>query len=279
MIARIASGVIRRARHLTKRERKVKIISWNVNGIRAAHKKGFLEFVEKEDPDVLCVQETKAYRDQIEPAIARPGGRIGFWTSAERKGYSGVATFLRSQPAEARVGIGVPDYDREGRVIVTRQGGVRLYNIYFPNGGSGPDRHDFKQRFLRDLNAHLKPLVESGERIAVVGDYNVAHRDIDVYDPIGLAGESGFLPEERAWFDSFLALGFVDTFRLKHPGAADRYSWWSYLERGRESNRGWRIDCICVTTNLVDRVRRADILDSQHGSDHCPVMIELADAP
>jgi exodeoxyribonuclease-3 len=151
-----------------------------------------------------------------------------------------------------------------------------LYNIYFPNGGSGQERHDFKQKFLDELNDHLRPLVEAGEPIIVVGDYNVAHKEIDVYDPIGLSTESGFLPEERAWFDRFLALGFVDTFRHFHPKAKDRYTWWSMQQRARTmGNRGWRIDYICVTKNLLPLVKSAEILDDVQGSDHCPVVCKL----
>lgn len=254
----------------------MKIISWNVNGIRAAYKKGFIEFIEREEPDFLCVQETKAYRDQVEPALVRPAGLSGYWSSAERKGYSGVATFARHEPKSVSYGVGLPQYDREGRFVITEHDDFTLYNIYFPNGGSGPERHQFKQKFLLDLSAHLSPLVTAGRPLIVVGDYNVAHRAMDIYDPVRLAGESGFLPEERAWFDQFLELGFVDTFRHLHPDERDRYTWWSYLERGRIANRGWRIDYVCITKNLLPRLKRAEVLDGQHGSDHCPVLVELA---
>jgi exodeoxyribonuclease III len=253
----------------------MKIISWNVNGIRAVHKKGFIEFIEREDPDILCVQETKAMPEQCEPVLMTPAGRVSFWSSAKRKGYSGVATFLKRPPLAKSFGIGIEEYDSEGRIVITEHEGFTLYNIYFPNGGSGQVRHDFKQQFLKDLSAHLKPLVDAGKPIVVVGDYNVAHREIDIYDPKRLAGESGFLPEEREWFDAFLALGFVDTFRHFHPDEPDRYTWWSYVERGRLGNRGWRIDYICVTRNLVARLRRAEVLDGQMGSDHCPVLLEM----
>lgn len=254
----------------------MKIVSWNVNGIRAAYKKGLIEFIERENPDVFCVQETKASRDQCEPMICAPGGRLSYWSSAVKKGYSGVATYVFQAPRSVSYGIGCPEYDSEGRFVITEHDDFLLYNIYFPNGGSGQERHDFKQRFLRDLNAHLKPLVEGGRPVVVVGDYNVAHREIDIHDPVRLVGESGFLPEERAWFDSFLELGFVDTFRYLHPDARERFTWWSYLERGRLGNRGWRIDYICVTKNLLPRLRRAEVLDGQEGSDHCPVLVELA---
>lgn len=255
----------------------MKIISWNVNGIRAAHKKGLMEFVERENPDILCLQETKAHREQCEPMLWTLGRKTAYWSSAVRKGYSGVATFVVQEPQSVALGIGNPAYDSEGRFVITDHGDFTLFNIYFPNGGSGLERHRFKQQFLRDLSDHLKPMVDSGKPIIVVGDYNVAHREIDIYDPVRLANESGFLPEERAWFDSFLALGFVDTFRHFHPNEHERYTWWSYVERGRLGNRGWRIDYICVTENLLPKLRRAEVLDGVEGSDHCPVLLELGD--
>ncbi len=254
----------------------MKIISWNVNGIRAAHKKGFLEFVASENPDILCLQETKAHREQCEPILHTPGGRVSHWSSAVRKGYSGTATYTHGEPLEVNHGIGVPEYDSEGRFVITKHEQFTLYNIYFPNGGSGQERHDFKQKFLADLSAHLKPKIAAGEKIIVVGDYNIARHEIDIYDPVRNAKESGFLPQERAWFDRFLELGFIDTFRHFHPTAKDRYTWWSYLERGRMHNRGWRIDYICITKNLRSALSRAQILDGQEGSDHCPVLAELS---
>jgi exodeoxyribonuclease-3 len=256
----------------------MKLISWNVNGIRACYKKGLVEFVERENPDIFCVQETKADPSQCEPAIVNLAGRKGFWSTAKKKGYSGVATFLTPEaaPQTVRHGIGIEAYDSEGRFVITEHEAFTLYNIYFVNGGSGPERHEFKQRFLKDLVEHLKPLVKAGKPIIVAGDYNVAHKAIDVYDPVGLSGVSGYLPEERQWFESFLELGFVDTFRHFHPDERDRYTWWSYYEQGRLGNRGWRIDYFCVTPGLVANLKRADQLDRQMGSDHCPVVLELA---
>lgn len=253
----------------------MKIISWNVNGIRAIYKKGFIEFIEREEPDILAVQETKAMKEQCEPPLLSPNGLVSHWSSAKRKGYSGVATFSRREPKSVAFGIGAEEYDSEGRFVITEHEDFTLYNVYFVNGGSGQERHDFKQRFLQDLSDHLRPKIKAGQPIIVAGDYNVAHKPIDIYDPVGLSGESGFLPEERVWFDEFLRLGFVDTFRHFHPNEPDRYTWWSYVERGRLGNRGWRIDYICVTENLVSRLVRADILGGQMGSDHCPVLVEL----
>lgn len=253
----------------------MKIISWNVNGIRAVYKKGLTDFLKQQNPDVFCIQETKAHIDQVEEAARKLGMNHSYWSSAVRKGYSGVATFVTEEPKKVELGIGIESYTSEGRVVMTDHGAFELYNIYFPNGGSGDERHLFKQKFLRDLNAYLKPRIDKGKPIIVVGDYNVAHREMDVHDPVRLSKESGFLPEEREWFDSFLKLGFIDTFRHFYPEMPHKYSWWSYRELARISNRGWRIDYICITENLKKYLKSADILDQVSGSDHCPVMVTL----
>lgn len=253
----------------------MKIICWNVNGIRAVYKKGLLEFVQTQDPDIFCIQETKAHIEQVEEAAKKLGMSHSYWSSAVRKGYSGTATFVKEEPKKASTRIGLLDYESEGRIVMTDHGKFELYNIYFPNGGSGEARHDFKQKFLKDLNAYLKPRLDAGKHIVVLGDYNVAHKEIDVHDPKRLSKESGFLPEERAWFDSFLALGFVDTFRHFHPDEKDRYSWWSYRELAKISNRGWRIDYICVSKNMQKNLVAAEIMDHIEGSDHCPITLEL----
>jgi exodeoxyribonuclease III len=253
----------------------VKIISWNVNGIRACYKKGLVDFVTKENPDIFCIQETKAHIDQVEEAARTLTRPHSYWSSATRKGYSGTATFVHNEPAVIEKGIGIQEYDSEGRIVMTDHGAFDLYNIYFPNGGSGEERHLFKQKFLKDLNIHLKAKLARGREVVVVGDYNVAHTDIDVYDPIKLSRESGFLPEERAWFDSFLDLGFVDTFRQFHPNEEQRFSWWSYYELARPANRGWRIDYICISKGLQKYLSSADVLDHVEGSDHCPVVATL----
>lgn len=255
--------------------KQYKIITWNVNGIRACYKKDLQSFVTKQNADIFCIQETKAHIEQVEESARNLGYDWTCWSSAERKGYSGVATFCHQEPKSFKKGMGIDSYDREGRIVVTEHEHFDLYNIYFPNGGSGEERHNFKQQFLKDLNQHLKNEIKSGKEIVVVGDYNVAHREVDVYDPVRLSKESGFLPEEREWFDAFLALGFVDTFRHTHPEEKNRYSWWSYRELARISNRGWRIDYICITKNLEKHLKSADILDDVMGSDHCPVMATL----
>lgn len=253
----------------------MKIISWNVNGIRACAKKGLLEFLQKEKPDFFCVQETKAIKEQAEKEVQTLDYKSHFWVSAQKKGYSGVATFT-NEVCENMRGWGQEKYDNEGRIIITKTKHFHLYNIYFPNGGSGIERHQFKQQFLHDLNDHLKAQIAAGIEIILVGDYNVAHREVDLYDPVRLSKESGFLPEERQWFDRFIELGFVDTFRFFHPDQKQAYSWWSYRELARISNRGWRIDYVCVTKGLQSKLKSAAIMADVMGSDHCPVMVELS---
>lgn len=252
----------------------MKIITWNVNGIRACAKKGLQDFVDSEKPDILCLQETKAHLNQVELDLQKLKFPHSYWSSAQRKGYSGVATYVK-EDVEFKDGWGLDEYTKEGRIAWTAHKHFDLYNIYFPNGGSGEERHNFKQKFLQDLNAHLKKELQKGKKIIVVGDYNVAHAEIDVYDPVRLSKESGFLPEERKWMDSFLEMGFVDAFRKFNFGIKNRYSWWSYRELARISNRGWRIDYICVSKNLEENLKSAEILDNIEGSDHCPVVVEL----
>jgi len=253
----------------------MKIVSWNVNGIRACAKKGLADFLRQEKPDIFCVQETKAHLEQVEPEVQKLSYPNAHWSSAKKKGYSGVATFYRGPAVPFANGFGIEAYDSEGRFLITEHPDFALFNIYFPNGGSGEVRHDFKQQFLADLREHLRSRLAQGRDIIVVGDYNIAHREVDLYDPKRLAKESGFLTEERAWMDQFFGLGFVDTFRQFHPDAKERYSWWSYRELARVGNRGWRIDYISVSEKLRDRVRSAEILDQVEGSDHCPVVIEI----
>jgi exodeoxyribonuclease-3 len=253
----------------------IKLATWNVNGIRASFDKGLSHFIENEKPDILCLQETKAHKEQVTPALQSLGYPFHYWSSAERKGYSGVATFCHNEAQKILTTIDNPDYEKEGRIVWTQHPEFDLYNIYFPNGGSGEERHFFKQKFLKELLSHLKFEMRKGKQIVLVGDYNVAHEEIDVYDPTSLSKESGFLPEERTWFSSFLKAGFADCFRHLHPTQKDAYSWWSYREMARPRNRGWRIDYICVTQGLLAHLKSCEILSHQEGSDHCPVMAEF----
>ncbi len=253
----------------------MKIITWNVNGIRAALGKGLLEFWKEQQPDILCLQETKAHPDQLPESLTEPEGWKGFWSAAQRPGYSGVVTFTREAPQHVAYGIDIPKFDAEGRIVLTQFKKFSLYNVYFPNGGSGEERHLYKQEFLSRFTHHLHKRVQAGENVVVVGDYNVAYMDSDVYDPKKLSQESGFLPEEREWMRGFLKEDFIDTYRYFHADKKDTYTWWSMLERGRLSNRGWRIDHICASKGLEKKLKAAQILDEQEGSDHCPVMLEF----
>ncbi|PIU00447.1 MAG: exodeoxyribonuclease III [Bdellovibrionales bacterium CG10_big_fil_rev_8_21_14_0_10_45_34] len=253
----------------------MRLVSWNVNGIRAAQKKGFLNFMEGAGADFVGVQETKAWPDQLDEAVRDIKGFQSYWSKCARKGYSGTAAFSKAPVAEFSDGIGIEAYDSEGRFCITKINDVTIYNVYFPNGASGKVRHNFKMSFLTDFLAHLKRKIDSGEKLIVMGDYNVAPQDVDVYDPIKLAKTSGFLPEEKDWFQSFLKAGFVDTFRHFHPNRKNVYSWWNQIERARVGNRGWRIDMICVTQNLIPQLKAADIWDKVEGSDHCPVLAEI----
>ncbi len=252
-----------------------RIATWNVNGIRACYEKNLTEFIAQYQPDIFCVQETKAHIDQVETEIKLLNYKYSFWSSAEKKGYSGVATFLNQKPMNVLRGIDKPEYDNEGRIVWTQHELFDVYNIYFPNGASGPERHQFKQKFLKDLRSHLEFELKRGRDIIVVGDYNIAHLEADVYAPKSLYTESGFLPQERQWFDTLLKLGFTDSFRHFYPQAQSIYTWWSYKDQARQKNNGWRIDYICVSQNLVKNLKSCQILDSQLGSDHCPVVVDL----
>lgn len=253
----------------------IKLVTWNVNGIRASYDKGLKQFVEQYSPDILCLQETKAHKEQVEPAKQSLGYQYNYWSSAVRKGYSGVATFLNEKPSKVLTSIDNPDYEKEGRIVWSQHEHFDLYNIYFPNGGSGEERHHFKQNFLKELSAHLKFEMKKGKQIIVVGDYNVGYLEFDVHDPVRLSKESGFLPEEREWFQGFLKAGFIDAFRNFHPNRKEMYSWWSYRELARSRNKGWRIDHICITQGLLPYLKSCDILMEQLGSDHCPVVAEF----
>lgn len=253
----------------------MKIVTWNVNGVRAVAQKGLYDFIEKESPDILCLQETKCHPDQLDEAFVLPEGWHAYWSAAQRPGYSGTLTLTREEPLEVRHGFGIPKFDAEGRMVVCRFAKFSLYNVYFPNGGSGEGRHQYKQEFLKRFGNHLEREAAQGENIVVVGDYNVAYLDEDVYNPKELASESGFLPEERKWMTAFLEKGFIDGFRYFHPQAKDRYTWWSYFQNARIANRGWRIDHICVSRSLERNLKMVEILDQQGGSDHCPVVAEL----
>lgn len=254
----------------------MKIATWNVNGLRAADTKGFTRWVETSRPDVLCMQEVKAEPEQLPLHLREPGGYRPHWHWATRKrGYSGVATWL-SRPVDTQSGCGVEAYDCEGRVLETRFEDFTLFNIYFPNGSRDHSRVPFKLRFYEDMLSEFGRRMAAGEHLVVCGDFNTAHTEIDLANPRANAKTTGFLPEERAWIDRYLAAGFRDVFRERHPGEKGHYSWWSYRPGVRERNIGWRIDYFLVSENLANSVRGCEILSDVQGSDHCPVVLELA---
>lgn len=252
----------------------LKIVSWNVNGIRAVTKKGFFDWVQQESPDILCLQEIKAQPDQIAKEVASLLGYHAEWSCGERKGYSGVATFSRVPPVEVKKGFGIARFDREGRVIAHEFPDFALYNIYFPNGGSGEERLQYKLDFYGAFLDHIKSRQAGHHSVLVCGDFNTAHQPIDLARPKANEFTSGFLQVERDWLDRLHGHGFVDTFRhfTKDPG---HYTWWDMKTGARERNVGWRIDYFYATPDLMPRVLSSTIKPEVMGSDHCPIVLHL----
>lgn len=254
----------------------MKIISWNVNGIRAVWNKGFLDFLEKESPDVLCVQETKIRPHQLTQELVNPLGYYSQWNSAERPGYSGTATFSKEKPLTVSNGLGVPAFDTEGRCLLTEFPNFTLVNLYIPNGGQGDHRIKFKLDYYDALLDYLEAMRKAGKNLLITGDFNTAHHPIDLARPRENEGITGFLPVERAWLDKFTRAGYVDTFRHFNPEAPDMYTWWSYRGGARYRNVGWRIDYFFVNEEFLPSVKSAGILTDVQGSDHCPIGVEVA---
>lgn len=252
----------------------MRIISWNVNGIRAAQKKGLLAWLERESPDILCVQETKAHPDQLDAELRNPPGYHAYFHAAERKGYSGVATFSKRKPLSVQYGYGHPRFDCEGRVVQTEFPEFVLLNIYFPNGNRDEERLRYKLHFYDETLFHIQKIKKSGKRLIITGDYNTAHKPIDLARPEENATVSGFLPEERAWLDKWIADGQVDVFR-QFCNDPEQYTWWDMKTRARERNVGWRIDYHFITPDLLPHIKKASIHPEVMGSDHCPVSLEL----
>ena len=252
----------------------MKLYSWNVNGIRAAEKKGFLNWLDEVQPDILCLQETKAKIDQLGSSLIEDHGYHTFWHSAIKPGYSGVATFSKEKPHFVQEGLGIERFDSEGRVLLTEHDDFLLYNIYFPNGQKDDVRLNYKLDFYDELLPIINEQVDSGNNVIVTGDWNTAHHPIDLARPKENVKTSGFMPIEREKLDTYVSNGWVDTFRHFHA-APDRYTWWPYRFGARERNVGWRIDYFFTNETFIDQLEDADIHDNIMGSDHCPVSITL----
>jgi exodeoxyribonuclease-3 len=245
-----------------------------VNGIRAVQKKGFVNWMQKISPDILCVQETKANVEQLNEELTKPKGYHAYWASGEKKGYSGVATFSKTEPTKVTPGFGIKEYDREGRVLITEYDRFVLLNIYFPNGKMGDERLKYKMGFYDATLEFCNKLKKRGKGVVISGDVNTAHKEIDLERPKANEDVSGFLPMERAWIDKLLDSGYLDTLREFHH-EPKLYSWWDYKSGARDRNVGWRIDYHFISANMKDNLKDAYILPEVQGSDHCPVGIEL----
>lgn len=254
----------------------MRLVSWNVNGIRAVAGKDFLGSFESMKPDILGIQEIKAMPEQVPSEIANIPGYKSVFYPAEKKGYSGTGLFYREDlNPEITLGFGVEEFDHEGRVIKADFGDFVLFNIYFPNGGRGDNFVQFKLRFYDCFLDQVKELEAQGKQVICCGDVNTAHKEIDLSNPKANSKVSGFLPEERAYMDKFIEKGLTDTFRMLHPDEAEKYSWWSYKTFARDRNVGWRIDYFFVTEGLKSKVAQSDMMNDIFGSDHCPIYIDL----
>ncbi len=251
------------------------IYSWNVNGIRAIQKKGFVDWILIEEPDILCIQETKAQEDQLDEKLKEVEGYNSYFFSAEKKGYSGVAVYTKVEPISVK-NMGVEEFDTEGRYIELEYNNFHLINCYFPNSQSEGKRLDYKLRFNEAIMKRCNELVENGKNIILCGDLNVAHKEIDLTNPKRNEKNPGYLPEERSWITEFLEGGYVDTFRHFHPEEI-KYSWWSYRFNSREKNIGWRIDYHIVNESFMKNIEDTVILNDIMGSDHCPVLLKVSD--
>lgn len=254
--------------------KKIKIYSWNVNGIRAVDRKGALQWFFDEQPEILCLQETKAHEEQIPDAVRAVDGYRSYFTRPERKGYSGVGVYTKLEPVKTNTSLDVERFDREGRVLELWYKSVVLLAVYFPNGKASAERLQYKMDFYDTFLDHVDAIRKTGAGVVVCGDVNTAHCEIDLARPKENAKVSGFLPEERAWIDRLIDHGFIDTFRMFN-NEPNNYTWWDMKSRARDRNVGWRIDYFFVSEDLKKRVKSACILPEIMGSDHCPVGIEI----
>ncbi len=251
-----------------------KIYSYNVNGIRAAINKGLAEWIKQENPDILCIQETKAQPEQIDSRLFEELGYKSYWYSAKKKGYSGVGILSKTAPDHVEYGMGIEKYDNEGRFLRADFGDISVISVYHPSGSSGDERQAFKMQWLTDFQNYIRELKKVRPKLVIAGDYNICRLWIDIHNPEKQQKTSGFLPEEREWFQSFIDDGMLDTFRIFNP-EPHNYSWWSYRAGARGKNKGWRIDYHIITENLKERVKKASIHPDALHSDHCPVGVEI----
>ncbi len=256
-----------------KKPQRYVLASWNVNGIRAAEKKGFFDWLLNSGYDIACLQETKAHIDQLTPAILHPDGYESYWNSAERKGYSGVAVYTKISPTLSMSNFGSKILDGEGRILLLEYADFYLFNVYFPNGGQGPERLKFKLKFYGEF-LKLAETFRKKKPVVICGDVNTAHQEIDLARPKENINSSGFMPIERKWLDELEAAGYIDTFRMFNKEGGN-YSWWDYKTAARDRNVGWRIDYFYVSEEISNNVVRAWIEPGVSGSDHCPVGLEL----
>ena len=253
----------------------MKLITYNVNGIRSAFSKNWLSWLQAADPDIICLQEIKATPDQVTDLILLEQlGYEHYWNPAVKKGYSGTAIFTKISPLHVEYQTGMENYDREGRMLRADFDGFSVMSAYFPSGSSGEERQDFKYRFLEDFQEYADNLITKHPNIIISGDYNICHRPIDIHNPKSNANSSGFLPAEREWMENFVGSGFVDSFR-HFNSEPHNYTWWSFRANARAKNLGWRIDYNMVANSMKDRLKRSAILPEARHSDHCPVLLEF----
>ncbi len=251
-----------------------KIISYNINGIRAGIKKGLMEWLDLEKPDIICFQETKAMKEQLDLLMFENAGYYHYWHSAEKKGYSGVAILSKIKPDHVEYGCGIEKYDREARVLRADYGEISIMSVYMPSGSSGDARQAFKMEWLEDFQKYIDELRKTRPNIIISGDFNICHKAIDIHNPKSNANSSGFLPEERSWVDKFILSGMTDSFRAFNQ-APHHYSWWSYRQQARLKNLGWRLDYHMVSQPLIKKIKGAAILPDVKHSDHCPVFLDM----
>ena len=252
----------------------MKIISYNVNGIRAAINKGFIEWLQQADPDIICLQEIKAMKEQLDLSVFEEAGYThNYWYSAQKKGYSGVAILSKKEPDQVQFGTGIEYMDNEGRNLRVDFNGVSIMSLYLPSG-TNIERLDHKLQYMADFQKYVDQLRKEYPNLVICGDYNICHRAIDIHDPVRNKNVSGFLPVEREWIGSFIDSGFIDSFRYFNQ-EPDNYSWWSYRANARANNKGWRLDYGMVAEPLEEKLTRAAILSEAKHSDHCPILLEL----